>query len=70
VSSLDGFIAGPDDDVPNQALGVGGDALFTWFEDGDAPSRFSSWMKMSPASAEAFDSFAARIGAEVVGRRT
>jgi dihydrofolate reductase len=68
--SVDGFIAGPGDDVPGQALGVGGDALFTWFEDGDTPSRFYPWMKMSAASAAAFDGFIARIGAEITGRRT
>jgi hypothetical protein len=31
--SVDGFVAGPDDDVPGQALRQGGDELFTWFED-------------------------------------
>jgi hypothetical protein len=37
--SLDGFIAGADDS-PAQPLGLGGDGLFTWFEDGDTPGRF------------------------------
>jgi hypothetical protein len=41
---------------------VGGDELFTWFEDGDTPSRFYPWMKMSPVSAAAFDGFIDRIG--------
>jgi len=68
--SVDGFIAGPGDGVPGQALGAGGDDLFTWFEDGDTRSRFYPWMKMSAASAGAFDGFIARIGAEVTGRRT
>jgi dihydrofolate reductase len=70
VVSVDGFIAGPEDDVPGQALGLGGDELFTWFEDGDTPSRFYPWMKMSASSAAAFDGFIARIGAEITGRRT
>lgn len=35
---VDGFIAGADDS-PDQPLGVGGDRLFTWFGDGDTPSR-------------------------------
>jgi dihydrofolate reductase len=67
--SLDGFIAGPDDG-PGQALGLDGDRLFTWFYNGDIPGRFYPWMKMSAASAAAFDGFIARIGAVISGRRT
>jgi dihydrofolate reductase len=67
--SLDGFIAGPGD-RPGDALGVDGDRLFTWFYDGDTPGRFYPWMKMSAASAAAFDGFIARIGAVISGRRT
>ena len=68
--SLDGFVAGPEDDVPGQALGVGGDELFTWFEDGHTLSRFYPWMTMSAVSAAAFDGFIDRIGAEITGIRT
>jgi hypothetical protein len=53
ATSLDGFIAGPDDS-PEQPLGLGGEQLFTWFEDGSTPGRFYPWMSMSPASATAF----------------
>lgn len=67
--SLDGFIAGVDQ-TPQEALGVGGDRLFEWFHDGDTPSRFYSWMRMSAASAQAFDGFIERIGAVLSGRRT
>jgi dihydrofolate reductase len=67
--SVDGFIAGPGDG-PGQPLGLGGDRLFTWFEDGGTPSRFYPWMRMSAASAAAFDGFIARIGAVITGRRT
>jgi dihydrofolate reductase len=67
--SLDGFIAGPDD-RPEQALGLDGDRLFTWFYDGDTPGRFYRWMKMSAASAAVFDGFIARVGAAISGRRT
>ena len=67
--SLDGFIAGHGDG-PAQPLGLGGDRLFTWFEDGDIAGRFYPWMKMSAASAAAFDGFIARIGAVISGRRT
>jgi hypothetical protein len=38
AASLDGFIAGPDDS-PEQPLGLGGELLFTWFEDGKTPGR-------------------------------
>jgi dihydrofolate reductase len=67
--SVDGFIAGPGDG-PGRPLGAGGDRLFTWFEDGDTAGRFYPWMKMSAASAAAFDGFIARIGAVITGRRT
>lgn len=36
--SLDGFIAGPNDDGDNP-LGDGGMRLFDWYFDGDTPSR-------------------------------
>lgn len=67
--SVDGFIAGAGDG-PGQPLGRGGESLFTWFEDGETPGRFHPWMKMSAASAAAFDGFIARIGAVITGRRT
>jgi dihydrofolate reductase len=67
--SVDGFTAGPGDG-PSQPLGLGGEQLFTWFEDGDTPGRFYPEMKMSAASASAFDGFIARIGAVITGRRT
>jgi dihydrofolate reductase len=67
--SLDGFIAGAGDG-PGQPLGRGGQRLFQWFSDGDTPSRFYPWMKMSAASAAAFDEGAGSVGAVVTGRRT
>jgi|SRR5579875_1618710 len=67
--SLDGFIAGSGDG-PDQALGQGGDQLFTWFFNGDTPGRFYPWMTMSAISAAAFDGYIATIGAVVTGRRT
>ena len=67
--SLDGFVAGPGDS-PEEALGLNGDRLFTWFYNGDTPGRFYPWMMMSAASAAAFDGFIARIGAVITGRRT
>jgi dihydrofolate reductase len=68
-TSADGFIAGAQDSA-QQPLGIGGERLFRWFEDGDTPSRYYPSFKMSAASAEVFDEFAGRIGAVVSGRRT
>jgi hypothetical protein len=47
-TSLDGLIAGADDS-PEQRLGVDGDRLFSWFSDGDTPSRYYLSFKMSSA---------------------
>ncbi|MGO9196076.1 MAG: dihydrofolate reductase family protein [Acidimicrobiales bacterium] len=68
-TSIDGFIAG-EDDGPARPLGVGGERLFTWFSDGDTPSRFYPSFKMSAISAEFFDAFAGRVGAVISGRHT
>ncbi len=68
-TSLDGFIAGAHDN-PQRPLGVGGDRLFKWFEDGDTPSRFYPSFQMSAASAKFFDALAGRHGAVITGRRT
>jgi len=68
-TSVDGFIAGADDS-PEQPLGVGGERLFEWFEDGDTPSRYYPSFRMSAESAQFFDEFAGRHGAVITGRRT
>jgi dihydrofolate reductase len=68
-TSLDGYIAGPDDG-PGAPLGTNGDRLFEWFSDGDTPSRFYDQFKMSAVSAAFFDGMAARSGAAICGRRT
>ena len=69
ATSLDGFIAGPDDS-PQQPLGTHGSRLFDWFSDGDTPSRFYEQFRMSADSAGFFDEFASRCGAVIAGRRT
>jgi dihydrofolate reductase len=68
-TSLDGCIAGADDS-PQQPLGVGGDRLFTWFSDGDTPSRYYPGFKMSAVSAAVFDEGVSGVGAVIAGRRT
>jgi dihydrofolate reductase len=68
-TSLDGCIAGTDD-RPEQPLGVGGERLFTWFSDGDTPSRYYPGFKMSAVSAAFFDEGVSGVGAVIAGRRT
>lgn len=55
---------------PQQPLGVGGDRLFTWFSDGDTPSRHDPGFKLSTLSAAFFDEGVSRVGAVIAGRRT
>jgi dihydrofolate reductase len=62
--SLDGFIAGPDDDVDNP-FGTGGQRLHDWL--GKGGDRVAS-LRPSGASGEVFDELMA-TGAVVVGRR-
>ena len=61
-TSLDGA-----DDRPGLPLGVGGERLFAWLSDGDAPSRLSPMFKMSAVSAAFFDAGVARVGAAITG---
>lgn len=69
ATSLDGYIAGPDDG-PGAPLGTNGSRLFEFFYNGDTPSRFYDQFKMSAASAGFFDKVASRGGAVISGRRT
>jgi dihydrofolate reductase len=69
ATSLDGFIAGPDDS-PQQPLGAGGSRLFDWYSDGDTPSRYYPSFKLSAPSAAFFDEVVSRAGAVITGRRT
>ena len=64
--SIDGFIAGPDDDV-DHGLGVDGERLHDWLGDWDSdnPRRFDP----PGPSGQVFDESMA-TGAVVVGRRT
>jgi dihydrofolate reductase len=62
--SLDGFIAGPNDD-PGNGLGDDGHRLHDWLADGADPGSY----RPSGASGEVFDELMA-TGAVVVGRRT
>jgi dihydrofolate reductase len=70
--SLDGFIAGPNDD-PENGLGDGGDRLFKWYSSGDVDFPLPGTdmvFKISRASAEFLRPAWLNIGASVTGRRT
>ena len=70
--SLDGFIAGPNDN-PDNGLGDGGDRLFKWYSSGDTDFPLPGTdmvFKISRASAEFLRPSWLNIGASVTGRRT
>jgi len=70
--SLDGFVAGPNDN-PDNGLGDGGDALFRWYFSGDTEVPISEGnmvLKVSPQSAETLNQSFETYGAGVWGRRT
>jgi dihydrofolate reductase len=69
TTSVDGYIAGPNDGSA-APLGEGGEALFEWYFNGDTPSRFGENFRLSKQSAELFDAAMASVGAVVTGRRT
>jgi dihydrofolate reductase len=70
--SLDGFIAGPNDD-PEAPLGDGGERLLAWYSGGDTDYRLPGTemvFKVSPQSAELLRETRRTTGALVTGRRT
>jgi dihydrofolate reductase len=69
--SLDGFVAGPNDD-PDNSLGDGGERLFRWYSSGDTAFPLAGTdmvFKISRASAELLREEWGKIGAMVAGRR-
>jgi dihydrofolate reductase len=68
--SLDGFVAGPNDN-PENPLGDGGQALFNWYFSGDTEIKVTGGptLKMSSRSAKVFQEGIESIGAMVCGRR-
>ncbi|MDQ3923984.1 MAG: dihydrofolate reductase family protein [Actinomycetota bacterium] len=71
-TSLDGFIAGPNDN-PDSPLGEGGERLFAWYSSGDTEYRLPGTEMMfmvSPQSAELLREAHSKMGAFVTGRRT
>ncbi|SDZ80866.1 Dihydrofolate reductase [Thalassobacillus cyri] len=67
--SLDGFIASPKDNR-KQGLGEGGEILHEWLFNGERPSEFNDFFKLSIINREVFDKSFGTIGAIVAGRRT
>ena len=70
-TSLDGFIAGPNDS-PEQPLGEGGERLFEWYFSGETEFTLPSGgmtLKLSRESAEAVADMFRSTGAIVSGRR-
>ena len=71
-TSLDGFIAGPNDG-PEAPLGDGGERLLAWYSGGDTEYRLPDTemvYKVSPQSAELLRETRRTTGALVTGRRT
>jgi dihydrofolate reductase len=69
--SLDGFVAGPNDN-PDNGLGDGGDALFAWYENGDTDFPLPGTpmvFHVSRASADFLRDEWQSIGAMICGRR-
>lgn len=70
--SLDGFVAGPNDN-PDNGLGDGGEALFKWYFSGDTEVAISDGtpvLKVSAQSAEILKEAFTTYGAGVWGRKT
>src|SRR5215510_8327660 len=70
--SLDGFVAGPNDN-PDNGLGDGGDALFNWYFSGDTDVKISEGtpvLKVSKKSAKIIKDSFKTYGTGVWGRRT
>ena len=71
-TSLDGFIAGPNDG-PDAPMGEGGERLLAWYSAGDTEYRLPGSemvFKVSPQTAELLREIRATTGALVTGRRT
>jgi hypothetical protein len=71
-TSLDGFIAGPNDG-PDAPMGDGGERLLGWYAAGDTEYRLPATemvFKVSPQSAELLRETRSTTGALVTGRRT
>lgn len=72
TTSLDGFVAGPNDS-PENGLGDGGGPLFNWYFSGDTEILLSEGtppLKISKQSAKVLKESVSRLGAGIWGRKT
>ena len=72
TTSLDGFVAGPNDS-PENGLGDGGGPLFNWYFGGDTEVHVSEGtplLKVSKQSAKLLKQAVKRSGAGIWGRKT
>jgi dihydrofolate reductase len=60
--SLDGFVAGLSDTVKSP--------LHDWLFNGDTPSKYNDFLKLSKKSAKVFDELVRNTGSIITGRRT
>jgi dihydrofolate reductase len=68
--SLDGFVAGPNDDMSNRLGTRGGEHVFDWYGTGSESYPKGSMFKAEGANRTVVDQMFARFGACVSGRRT
>jgi dihydrofolate reductase len=70
TTSLDGYVAGPNDG-PEKGLGErGGERLHDWFFKGDTVNRHLAFFRTSGRSTEVIDAMIEGTGAIIAGRRT
>lgn len=69
TTSLDGFVAGPND-TPERPLGEGGERLHDWILAGNHTSKHNDFFRLSRQNREIFDALFDATGAIVAGRRT
>lgn len=68
--SLDGFIAGPNDDAKN-GLGLrGGEHIFDWYTTSERPSKYGNLFRPEGANVDVVEEMFASAGALLTGRRT
>ncbi|WP_174612722.1 dihydrofolate reductase family protein [Virgibacillus ihumii] len=67
--SLDGFVAGPNDN-PKQPLGENAEVLHNWLFSGDQVSQVNEFFKLSEANRVVHDKSLINAGAMIVGRGT
>jgi dihydrofolate reductase len=70
TTSLDGYVAGPNDGPGNGLGDRGGERIHDWFFKGDTVSRHNEWFKTSGRSTAVLEEMFETTGAIICGRRT